>query len=449
MNLVLQFVATLCFVCLPVYYLGVAAARRGQLVLGAGLVVGLFLWLVWRSYRSQTSTEEMDAEFQLPSHPLATIVLSAAKSSMVLAWIAITYLTAWGFGYWTPSESQPHKAAQVTSSAAASLLKSIGGQFGSSTPVSAFDVAIVDTRFDNEIQFLTVVVTNPLGEPVADILLDDFQVTAAGLPCPILTAATTMFERPVAGGILRDVSGSALASNPFTDIILTSTTAIIEAAREKLREPVIGVVDFAGNSVVTLPWTTKLDSAAHIPLGKPQNQAGTAVANTIVRSCQSLARRTERRQLCVITDGGNNVQSAFDTWGVIAEANRCDVSIDVVALPTQALTEERVKMLQLIATKTHGTYLDGAAANLKASIARAVDGWRRPLPAYRFAIRAGEPLPAESWQVRLAGMPNKVPEKVTFRRDDVALRTQGEIGPLKEPRSIAGPAPVAAPRFHD
>jgi hypothetical protein len=263
-------------------------------------------------------------------------------------------------------------------------------------------VSVVDDKFDNGIQFLTVLVTNPAdGTALSDLALGDFVVTASGKPQPILTARQAYYERPVAAGIVRDVSKSVLSSSPFADIVLEWTSAIIVTAREKLRAPVVGVVDFAGDCVVTLPWTTDLSKLETVPLRIPASPDKTAGTNAIILSCRSLARRSEHRRLCLITDGGDNVESSFDRSGVVAEAQRCGVTIDVIALPTSDLTAERKATLKFIADETKGRYLDGATANLKGAVAQLVEGWRMPLPDYRFSFQANQAASKDSLTVHV------------------------------------------------
>jgi hypothetical protein len=105
--------------------------------------------------------------------------------------------------------------------------------------------------------------------------------------------------------------------------------------------------------------------------------------------------------LCLITDGGDNVESSFDRSGVVAEAQRCGVTIDVIALPTSDLTAERKATLKFIADETKGRYLDGATANLKGAVAQLVEGWRMPLPDYRFSFQANQAASKDSLTVHV------------------------------------------------
>lgn len=401
MTFILQLLAFVACVAAPVYYLGVATTRGGLILLGMGLGCWLFIALVWRSYRNELGENENASLADGPTHPIAAILLSAGKSLFVHSCLASVFGVAWGLGYWTPPEFHIRFWQRQVAKAANSPTES---SVAAPTARTDLNASVVATQFDNGIQFLTVVVTNPAdGRALQDILLTDFVITAKGTRQTILTATQTTFEGPLAIGIIRDVSGSIISSDPFPEIILNSTAAVIESARKSLRAPAVSVVDFAGDTVIALPWTEDLVKLGPIPLRQPGNRNATAVANTIVTACRSLAKRPERRRLLVITDGGNTVASTFDPWGIVAEANRYGVAIDVVALPTASLTAERTELLKFMAEKTGGNLIDGASSTLTAQIAEVVKGWRKPDPAYRFSFQAELPVQPSELQASVIG----------------------------------------------
>jgi Ca-activated chloride channel family protein len=144
-------------------------------------------------------------------------------------------------------------------------------------------------------------VTDPDGAPVGGLQQNDFALTEDGVPQKI-----AYFERetdmPLSLVLAIDTSGSVRKD---TDIEL-------HAARDFMRSMIrpvdrVDLIDFNSSAREVVPFTSdihRLESG----LNNLDYGPATALYDTIYLSAQMLGRRSGRKALIVISDGGNTVQ---------------------------------------------------------------------------------------------------------------------------------------------
>ena len=223
---------------------------------------------------------------------------------------------------------------------------------------------------------LFVNVTDAHGAPVADLLQPNFVVTEDGIPQTI-----RVFERqtnvPLSVVLAIDTSGSTRkdtsleqhAAHAFAQSLLGQTTGKADQlALYGFNSEVREVVPFTGSA-------RRVDAGLH-ELGRGP---ATAFYAAVLLAAQSLAPRSGRKVLVVVSDGGNTVSgTSFDE--ALAEAQRGDVRIySLIDTPIEADAGRDIAgehAMITLSQETGGRAIYADQSGLEAALRKVIDDLR-------------------------------------------------------------------------
>ncbi len=176
---------------------------------------------------------------------------------------------------------------------------------------------------------LFVNVTDAHGAPVPDLAKENFALSEDGLPQTI-----SVFEKDTnvplslvlaidtSGSTRRDMGAEQHAGRDFAQALLTSKDQL-------------ALFDFNSDVREVVPFTNSV-KRIESGLGSLGHGPATAFYQAVYLAAQSLAPRTGRKVLVVISDGGNTVKgTSYDE--ALAEAQRSDVIIySIIDTPVEA-----------------------------------------------------------------------------------------------------------------
>ena len=190
---------------------------------------------------------------------------------------------------------------------------------------------------------LFVNVTDVHGAPVADLEKSNFALTEDGIPQTI-----SIFEKQTnvplsvvlaidtSGSTRRDESAEQHAARDFAQAILMPGATLKSGKHDQPSgRDQLALFDFNSDVREVVPFT---DSVHRVDSGIGSLSRGPATAfySAILLASQSLAPRSGRKVLVVVSDGGNTVTgTSFDE--ALAEAQRSDVIIyNLIDVPIEA-----------------------------------------------------------------------------------------------------------------
>lgn len=374
MNRIILFVSSVALFAAALCWLGWTDQRSLIVIIVTLSIVSFLAWVMARSV-----TDSGPPTLSPDDSPLAALLFGGAIGLTLILCVLLGFGIAWCGGVWSPPS---HKKPTTNR-------KTIAAREVSPAPAAdegrSLRTRIEAINFIQPMLFIELQVLDELDHSVESLVPNDFLVEVNRVVFPVHRVTPIPFEPSLNVAVLRDASGS-VRGNPYPELIIAATNAVRQSLQSLPRSSSLRVADFSDAVADVSAWSSELATVVTTFTPAAARADRSAIVTSMAAVVDDLSQRHGGRRIVLISDGGNNVPADYSTAGLIAHARRNEVTIDVVALPTEHLQKEQRTFLQAIANETGGVYVDAATPTAMRDLQHALKNARDVRPAYRLAV---------------------------------------------------------------